>query len=323
MIYPGDQIRFFATDLSRTLVADTKVLVKRITKRDLELTYIREDILQDALSPMRLNYMEAVLKEASGVAINKDFAPICYFHTLTMWATQWHQILQKFFNNIARLESYWLWTILVGAAVLFITIFWTGRPKFKLAVASSIFISGAIEIVLQVILLLSFQIIQGYMYRQIALIIAFFMTGLAVGAGWIARYRPANATVHVAWKRLLKIQSLMCLLPFGLIICLTLFHTDLQNLLSPSLMLWFFAGFSMLTGILGGLHFALATMVMAGVGVVFEKIGGYFYALDVVGAALGALMASLFVIPRYGIMNTLILLSLLASVSLLTLFRRT
>ncbi len=323
MIYPGNQIRFLATDLSRTLVSDSEVLSKRMIKRNLELTYIREDLLEDALNPMRLGYLEAVLKEASGVAINKDFAPICYFHTLSMWATQWHQILQTVFNNIASLEPFWFGTILCGAAILIIVYFWTGRPKFRLAVAGSIFISGAIEIVLQVILLLSFQIIQGYMYRQIALIIAFFMSGLAVGAGWIARYRPANATAHVAWKRLLNIQTLMCLLPLGLMACLTLFHTNLQNLFSPSVMLWLFAGFSMLTGILGGLHFALATIVMAGVGVVFEKVGGYFYALDVLGAALGALMASLFIIPIYGIMNTLVVLTFLASVSLLVLLRRT
>jgi spermidine synthase len=322
MIYPGEQIRFFATDLSHTLVADPDILTQRITKRNLKLTYIREDILQDALNPMRLDYMEAVLKEAVGAAINRDFSPICYFHTLSMWATQWHKHLQKIFNSLAQLKSYWFWTIWICSSVLIVIFFWSGRPKFRLAVAGSIFISGAIEIVFQVILLVSFQIIQGFMYRQLALIIAFFMTGLAVGAGWVARYRPANAAAHVAWKRLLRIQTLMCILPLVLIICLNLFHTDLQNRLPPSVILWLFTGLSLLTGILGGLHFALATMVMIHAGVVFEKIGGYFYALDVAGAALGALMTSLFILPIYGIMNTLILLSLLASVSLLLLLRR-
>ena len=323
MIYPGDQIRFFATDLSHTLVADPDILAQRITKRNLKLTYIREDILQDALSPMRLGYMEAVLQEAIGTAINRDFSPICYFHTLSMWATQWHQRLQNTFSTLAKLKTHWFWTFWICGSVLIVIFFWSGRPNFRLAVAGSIFISGAIEIVFQVALLLSFQIIQGLMYRQIALIIAFFMTGLAVGAGWIARHRSANAVLHVAWKRLLGIQLLMGILPLVLILCLNLFHAELQNRWSPSVMLCFFTGLSLLTGILGGLHFALATMVMTHVGVVFEKIGGYFYALDVTGAALGALLTSLFILPIYGIMSTLLLLSLLASVSLLVLLRRT
>ena len=322
LIYPGDQIRFFAADVSATLVSDPEVLAERITKRNLQLTYIRKDMLQDVLNPMRLSYMDAVLKEASGTAVNKDFSPICYFHTLSLWATQWHNSLQKIFNAMAGIEPRWFWTFGIVSAVFTVIFFWTGQPKFRLALTGSIFLSGTIEIVLQIILLLSFQIIQGFMYRQIALIIAFFMTGLAVGAGWIARYRPVSGAAHVVWKRLLKVQAMMGILPLGLILGLTLFHTDLQNLMPPFVILWLFAGLSMLSGILSGLHFALATMLMTATGVVFEKIGGYFYALDVAGAALGALMATLFILPIYGIMPTLILLSLLAGISLLALLRR-
>jgi hypothetical protein len=53
-----------------------------------------------------------------------------------------------------------------------------------------------------------------------------------------------------------------------------------------------------------------------------EKIGGGFYALDLAGAAAGVLMAALFIIPIYGIMNTLILLSMLSVISLMTLLRQ-
>jgi hypothetical protein len=77
-----------------------------------------------------------------------------------------------------------------------------------------------------------------------------------------------------------------------------------------------------MTGIVGGVHFALAVMVMAGTGVALEKIGGGFYALDLAGAAAGVLMATLFILPIYGIMNTLMFLSAVAGVSLLTLLRR-
>ena len=85
---------------------------------------------------------------------------------------------------------------------------------------------------------------------------------------------------------------------------------------------WFFSVLSLITGILGGVHFALAVMVMAGTGIALEKIGGGFYALDLAGAATGVLIAALFIIPIYGIMNTLVLLSALATISLLTLLRQ-
>ena len=53
-----------------------------------------------------------------------------------------------------------------------------------------------------------------------------------------------------------------------------------------------------------------------------EKVGGGFYALDLAGAAAGVLVAALFIIPIYGITNTLVLLSVMSGISLLTLLRR-
>ena len=85
---------------------------------------------------------------------------------------------------------------------------------------------------------------------------------------------------------------------------------------------WLFSGLSLVTGVLGGLHFALAAMVMASTGVALERIGGGLYALDLAGAAAGVLMAALFIIPVYGIMNTLAFLSVSSGISLMTLLRR-
>ena len=322
LIYPGDQIRFFATDMSGVLLSDYSALAHRISERNLQLRYIREDILQDALSPFRLDYLKSILEGITGAAVNRDFFPICYFHNLMMWAIQWHDVLQKFLNVLANLKLRWLWTALAIAGVIIVAIFWTGRCKFRIAVAGSIFVSGAIEMVLQVVFLLSFQIIQGFVYRQLALIIAFFMTGLAVGTGWISWQNPPQPKTNVAQGLFIRVQALVCMLPLGLMLFLPLIHGEIQNFLSPAAMGWLFSGLSLITGILGGVHFALAVIVMAGTGVALEKIGGGFYALDLTGAAAGILIAALFILPIYGIMNTLIFLSTLSGISLLTLLRR-
>ena len=322
LIYPGDQIRFFATDTSGELLSDYSALAHRIFERNLQLTYVREDILQDALSPFRLDYLKSILEDVRGVAVNKDFFPICYFHNLMMWSIQWHEVLQKYLNILADVKLRWLWTALAVIGVIIVVIFWTGRPKFRVAVAGSVFISGAIEMVLQVVFLLSFQIIEGFVYRQLALIIAFFMTGLAVGAGWISWQNPSPPKTNVARRLFIRVQAGVCLLPFGLMLFFPLIHGEFQSFLSPAAMGWLFSGLSLITGFLGGVHFALAIMVMAGTGVALEKIGGGFYALDLAGAATGVFMAALFIIPVYGIMNMLVFLSILSGISLLTLLRR-
>ncbi len=322
LIYPGDQIRFFATDRTGVLLSDPAALANRISQRRLQLTYIREDILQDALSPFRLDYLNSILAETTGAAVNRDFFPICYFHNLTMWAAQWHMVLQKCLKILVDVKLEWLWTVLVLAGGAMVALFWTGRCNYRIAVGASIFVSGAMEMVLQVILLLGFQIIEGFVYRQLALIIAFFMTGLALGAGWVSRRKPHRQTTKVIRGRFIGVQALVCLLPLGLMLFFTLMHGQLHHVFSPAAMGWLFSLLSLITGIVGGMHFALAVMVMAGSGVALEKIGGGFYALDLAGAAAGVLMATLFILPIYGIMNTLMFLNAVSVVSLLTLLRR-
>ena len=322
LIYPGDQNRFFATDRPGVLLSDPPALADRIFERNLQLTYIREDILQDALSPFRLDYLKSILESSAGIAVNRDFFPICYFHNLMLWAMQWHEGLQQFLIFLANLKLRWLWTALAVLGVITVAIFWLGRCKFRGAVAGSIFVSGSIEMVLQVVFLLSFQIIAGFVYRQLALIIASFMTGLALGAGWISWQSSSSSRTIVVRKHFIRVQALVCVLPLGLMLLLPLIQGGVRNVLSPVAIGWLFSGLSLITGILGGVHFALAVMVMAGSGAALEKIGGGFYALDLAGAAVGVLIASLFIIPIYGIMNTLIFLSLLSGISLLTLLRR-
>ncbi|MGD9215076.1 MAG: hypothetical protein PVJ84_09695 [Desulfobacteraceae bacterium] len=322
LIYPGDRLRFFATDATGVLISDSAVLANRISQRNLELRYIREDFLQNALSPFRVDYLNAILEEATGAAVNKDFSPTCYFHHMVMWTTQWHPALQNLLTILADLKLGWLWTVLVLTGSAMVGFFWTGRCKYRIAIGASIFVSGAMEMVLQVVLLLSFQIIEGFVYRQLALIIAFFMTGLAVGAGWIAWRKPHLPSAKVAQKQFIRVQALVCMLPLGLMLFFTLIPDKMHLFFSPAAMGRLFSILSLMTGIVGGVHFALAVTVMAGTGVALEKIGGGFYALDLAGAAAGVLVATLLIIPIYGIMNTLIFLSVISGVSLLTLLRR-
>jgi spermidine synthase len=322
LIYPGDQNRFFATDRSGALLTDPAALVARVVERNLQLTYIREDILQDALNPLRLDYFKSILEGIGGVAVSRDFFPICYFHNLMLWVTQWHEGLKQLFIFLADVKLPWVWSALAVLGVITVSIFWSGRCKFRGAIAGSIFVSGGIEMVLQVVFLLSFQIMAGFVYRQLALIIAFFMTGLAMGAGWIARRYPSQSNVRATRARLVRVQTLVCGLPLGLLLLLLLFQGEMSNFLSLAVLGWLFAGLSLITGFLGGVHFALAVIVMAGTGVALEKIGGGFYALDLAGAAAGVLMVTLFIIPIYGIMNTLVFLSTISVISLLTLLRQ-
>jgi predicted membrane-bound spermidine synthase len=115
---------------------------------------------------------------------------------------------------------------------------------------------------------------------------------------------------------------LLCMLPLGLMLFLHLFHEQARIVFSPEIIGLLFSGLSLIIGVLGGMHFGLAVSVTASTGVAVEKIGGALYALDLTGSAAGALIASLFMIPIYGLMNTLVVVSVMSGFSALTLLKR-
>ena len=60
-------------------------------------------------------------------------------------------------------------------------------------VAFNMGVCGAVLIVVEVVLLLVYQIIEGSVYKQMALIISLFMAGLAAGSALVRTLRGGGA----------------------------------------------------------------------------------------------------------------------------------
>ena len=322
LIFPGDHSRFFATDISGKLSSDVFTLTDRIHKRKLKLSYIREDTLFDILNPFRMDYLKSILAEFKESRINKDFSPICYFHALRLWAFQWHPRLEQLFTSIASIKLSTVWTGLVIIGTVILAIFWIGPLRFNSAVAVSVMVSGALEMVLQIVLLLTFQVLEGFLYKQLALVIAFFMAGMGLGAGYISWWKKGREVRHSAVSHLIRVQAMFSLFPLLLVLLFPLIHEEFRIFLSSTSIGWIFSGLSLIAGFLGGTHFSLAVSAYTISGSSSGKIGGMLYALDLAGSSGGALIASFFVLPVYGLTNTLTLMSVLSLISLLTLLRR-
>ena len=324
-VLPGERARFFAARQAHSLLLDPVILADRIATRELDLSHLREQTLWDLMSPFRLDYTRSLLDQLAPSPINRQFAPICYLHALRLWTAQWHPGLERILGAAASVRPRVLSTGLVAVGALALLFFWLGRPRFRLAVGSSVLVQGAVGMVLQFVLILTFQILEGFAYLQLALIIAFFMAGLAAGTflvSWAGQLRERALEPDGAIRSFTWLQAGVTAFPLLLLALFSPAGEELHEALSPAAASWLFSAVSFVAGVLGGAHFSLAALASVAAGGRLERAGGYLYAADLVGAAGGAFAAGLVVVPLYGVPATLILLSLASLVCLLALLRR-
>ena len=320
-VVPGERARFLAAPQRSTLELDPQILADRLRERDLGLVHVREDTLADALSPFRLGHLGAILAQLAEGPVNLEFAPVCYLQGLMLWAAQWHPALPRGLDVAAAVTPGQATVALLSMGVAVTLFFWLGPRRYRTAVATCVGIQGASGMVLQVILILAFQILEGFAYLQLALIIALFMAGLGAGtlavgvAGRLFKHAPG------AIRGFAAAQLGATVLPLLLLAALSPAAEGVREGLSTTAASWAFSAASLLAGILGGVHFSLAALASGAAGAQLRRSGGVLYAVDLIGSAAGALVAGLLVLPLYGVSKTLILLSAASLVGLVAILR--
>ena len=320
-VVPGERAGFLVAREAGSLVLDPGVLAERLRDRGLDLAHLREETLADLLSPWRLEYARSVLGEMGPGGVNRQFSPICYLHELRLWAAQWHPRLERLLGAAAAIRPVTLSAGLGVVGALVVLFFWIGRPRYRAAVGASVLIQGAVGMVIQVVLILTFQILAGFAYLQLALIIALFMAGLAVGTLVVAAAGRWQERRRV-FRAFAVVQAGVTAAPVLLLLFFSPAAAGLREVISPAGASWLFSGMSLLAGTLGGAHFSLAALASAAAGGRLERAGGKLYALDLAGAAGGAFVTGLVVLPVYGVPSTLVILSLASLACLLAILRR-
>ena len=320
-ILPGDRNRFVAGEKSIVLSAGEGILLERIVARKLKLAYIRPDTLSEMFDPMRTGYLKELLDQIEGGPINRDLAPACYANYMMLWGTQRHRLSHRIFEALERFGIGGVWGAMMIVGGLMWYFFRTAsRQGRRRAVALCVGTTGATVMAIQLILLLTFQIIAGFLYRQLALIIAFFMAGLAVGAGMaIFRQGREGHGGGSDFRRLLFLQLCVCGSPLLFLFVLFALRASWAAPVSAVYSGWMFTMMAFGMGVTGGCHFAQAVSVTTRVGGETARIGGRLYAVDLLGAAAGVSAAALFVVPLFGVVHCLLLFSAVSLLGLVAL----
>jgi spermidine synthase len=327
LILPGENVRLIASRDGAGVTRDPKELIGRMRERGLNLRYVRDYYLLDLFNPLRLAYVDSIVREGPAARINRDYEPVCYLYGLGLWGAQLHPAADRLLTFVSRGPV--LFAVAgLGGAFLVLVLILRQRKSLSPAIILNAGVGGAVLIVVEVTLLLVYQIMEGAVYRQMALIISLFMAGLAAGS--ICPIRKPSENIEEAApdfpsaaqagpvfqpsaaRRLFVVQVGLAAYLGVLYLLFAVFGSSLLDNLGHGSSLILFSALAFAAGMFGGAQFC--TAVAAG-----EKAQG-LYAADLIGASAGAVAGSLFLLPALGIPKTLLILGvgcLIASISLL------
>jgi len=310
LVIPGETIHFIASLQAASITVDSGELVTRLRARHIHTSYLREYYLPYRMMPDRISDLESQLRAETSTKVNRDFAPVAYFFDVALWSTRFSRVYRQLFQVLGHLHFGSLVATL--ALTLFGTaafLFWMPKSegRFRRTAGFCVVAMGFTLIGLEMLLLLAFQAIYGYVYQQLAIIIAGFMVGMALGSWW-GTHHEDRAEVHGRdrgdLRQLIGLQfvaALSCLLVY-LLLQTSASSTKPLSVFFVSQIV--FPTLAVTCGLLGGYQFPIASRIFFAESKSEIHSPGTLYALDLAGACLGALIMSSYLIPVFGFLQT-------------------
>lgn len=191
-----------------------------------------------------------------------------------------------------------------------------GRAAFaRTALLWSVGTTGLAGMALEIVLLYTFQVMYGYVYSMVGLVVGVFMFGLVLGSAAMNRrlrqQRPDAPRPGL--RTLVGIDLVFTVFAAGTVLVLAVLRDSAAD--------WFVqAGtFSLVavTGVLGGLVFPLAAAVTLEEQPGTTRAAGRVAAADYFGACLGAIVTGTLLVPVLGITGTCLVVAMVKTMSAL------
>ncbi len=301
---PGDTMHFFAARQPGTLTPNVNVILQRLHSRGVQPVYVREYYLPFRMTPERMRDLEEQIQSTSSTAVNRDFAPVVYYFDTVLWGAQFDQRYRSWFRSAAGIPFLRVAAMVAGFLLLSAFLTYFGRPTVSGVAGFSIGITGLTLMTFQLLLLVGFQAAYGYVYHQMAILIAAFMAGMALGA-WRGRkdlcLRRGAAQRNL--RKLAAVQVGVAICPMILLLVLRYCLGTMASATAAIGAMILLPGLALLVGAVGGYQFPLASAIY------FAELKpkaslGILYGLDLLGAALGALVISTYLVPVFGFVRT-------------------
>jgi spermidine synthase len=292
---PGDTTYFLAS--ADPLEAGPDLWGRRLAERGIPTRWVTAAYIRYLFTTDRFAQVREALEGTAGGRLNRDLTPICYYYDLAIWLSRLTPRLRGFFERTDVLRLGWVALALVVPVGL-------ARLRRRWTLPMAVGGAGLAEMMLEVVILLAFQVRHGSLYAQVSLIVAAYMVGMVLGSRW-------GATRH--WESPTARRALLALMG-----ALVLGSAILPFLLGQPLPVSVFPLLALLAGGWGGAVFPLALGAERGD---IGRVAGRLYGADLAGGCLGALLGGAFFIPLLGIPQTCAVVALVGLAGCLAVIR--
>ncbi len=301
---PGDNAWYFAATDTVTLTRDPEAMSARFEQQGLSFDYFYPQMYWQYALPYRLDQLELLLTNTTVNRLNRDFTPVSWYYDFVLWnkLVRGHSV---FFTKLAAIDYLHVlfFSVIVFCLLFIIMLLRKSRGASQGGIIILTVFFGLASITVNIILLLTFQVIFGYIYEWLGIIMGLFMAGMALASrlmyGWS---KKADSVL---------LLSLLLIVTVLLLFFMPLISTGIQNTrtIFGFIILVIFSGaitgggFPLLSGICNRLTGRLSA--------------GVIYASDLAGAAAGSCLMSGFFIPLYGFFKTLLWIAVIGLVLIL------
>jgi len=307
-VVPGEnRAVYVASDDAALSLQTADSLAARHSAREPGTVVVTPGYLRYLMSRRRTDrFLESV--EGTRAQVNTDQRPILVFYALSHWTALFSPALHDGLEWLAGARPRHAAVLAGLIAAVFLAARLARRPAGRAALPLAIGTTGFSAMVFDLAVMLGFQTLYGYLYRDIGLLVSAFMFGSALGGmlmvrllrrGGGGRWLFAGTELSVAGFALL-LPPVMGALAGGT-------GTTLGGG-------WLRAAFVVLSlagGSLVGAQFPLASRLHLGGGSAPGATGGILNAADLIGGWCGGMLGGVILLPVVGLRGTCGMVALL------------
>jgi spermidine synthase len=318
-IIPGEVNLYLASDSDVLENISSNEISKRFEDRKIQAGLITKNYIEYRLHERWLKWFQQSMGGRK-IHINSDFHPLAVFFNLSYWNSLFSPYLTEVFKWYERSSLTLSITKILLITIVLATLFIKMPHLSRHSITYSIFTTGLTGMIFNLAIIFAFQSLYGYLYHQIGLLIAIFMSGIASGSFLITkRLDQIKKDSLLFLKTEIGIIFFAILFPFLFLIP----SHHLGNKIISFILYGAILIISFLSGMSIGLQFPLGNKIYLSSYTGEGKLGetaGLLYAADLLGGFFGGLSGGILLLPILGLKETCLIMAMLKASSGLLFF---